>query len=194
MMDTDFPSSGKARPTGDHLEKRQTVSVLDCARRRRRRRPAGRALSRNGAGSLRSGANPALAAELEPQQQDDDRADDRPDDARRLEEPVLPVGPEQQVPQEATDEGPDDPDHNGGEDGQVLLSWDEQARDGAGDQADDEQADDETDHVYFSLFPMCTWRGALVVRCAGQPPTGRRLLHCPPAERYPRAQPSNQTG
>src|SRR5665213_466840 len=63
-----------------------------------------------------------LVAKPEPQKQHDDRADDRPDDAGRLNKSASRVVVEEQVAQEAADERPDHAQQDGAADGQILLA------------------------------------------------------------------------
>jgi hypothetical protein len=81
------------------------------------------------------------------QEQDHQGADDRPDDADRVEAVNAQRTVLDQVLQEAPDEGADDAERAGAEASDGIPAWHEQPGDGAGDEADDQQHDDEYEHA-----------------------------------------------
>src|ERR1700712_990287 len=95
----------------------------------------------------KSAADRVAVAEAEPEQQHDHRSDEGSDDSGGLQEAVLGVLVEDQVAEESADERSDDAQHDGHPDGDVLPAGHNQARKRAGDQPDDDDADDETEHV-----------------------------------------------
>src|SRR6478736_2214124 len=80
------------------------------------------------------------------QTEHDDRAEDRPDDARGLQESAVGVAAEQQEAQEAADERADDAEHDREQDAHALLARDERASDEAGDESDDDQTENCPEH------------------------------------------------
>src|SRR5215468_699294 len=90
---------------------------------------------------------PAPAPEDPRDQQDDDGADDRAQDARRVQREERHGVEEHQVLQEAPDEGADDPEAQGREQAHLVPAGYDQPGDGPRDQAHDEQDDNERQHV-----------------------------------------------
>src|SRR5215831_11611339 len=80
------------------------------------------------------------------EKQDHERADDRTDDARRVDPVDGHRVLEEQVLQESPDEGPQHTECDRAQEPDRVLAGHEQPGDGAGDQADDEQDDDECQH------------------------------------------------
>jgi hypothetical protein len=99
------------------------------------------------------------------------RADDGADDAGGLQEPVLGVVVEEQVAEESAHEGSDNPEDDGHKDRHVLTAGHDQPCEGAGDQSDDDQGDDESEHG--EPFRWRTRPGRLVRCLSPNHPLGR---------------------
>src|SRR5215471_6786006 len=112
----------------------------------------------------------AAPAALEPgyaqEKQDHERADDRTDDARRVDPVDGHRVVEEQVLQESPDEGPQHTECDRAQEPHRVLAWHEQPGDGAGDQADDEQDDDECQHERTATRQRDTYASA-VAACHG---------------------------
>src|SRR5664279_1054895 len=93
-----------------------------------------------------SAANRAAPADPQPDQQDDDRTDEGTNDPRGLQETVLGVLVENDVAQKPADERPDNTQDDRHQDRDVLSAGHDEAGQRAGDQTDDDDADDETQH------------------------------------------------
>ena len=81
---------------------------------------------------------------VDPEQ--DDGTDDRAEQPGGAEAAVGGVAPEQDVGQEAAYEGPDDAEHDGGADAHGVTAGNQEPGQRTGDEADHEQAEDESDH------------------------------------------------
>ncbi len=94
-----------------------------------------------------SAAAAGLRVEEPEQDQQDQGTDDRPDDPDRVEAVDAQRVVLNQVLQEAAHERADDAEHDGAEQPDGVAPGDEEPRDGAGDEADDDQNDNEGNHA-----------------------------------------------
>src|SRR6476619_7841313 len=92
------------------------------------------------------GAHRAASAYTSPDQQNDDGADDGADDPGGLEEAIRSVLVEDQVSEESAHERTDDAQDDGHRNRQVLLAWNAQPRQCAGNESDDDDRDNESKH------------------------------------------------
>ena len=100
------------------------------------------------------------------EEQQDEGADDRSDNAHGVEAVNAHVVVLDEVLEESADEGPDDAEHDGAEDAEGVTARKKQAGDQTGDQADDDQDDDEGNHgsILSSLRDICVVRKIMMNR------------------------------
>jgi methionyl-tRNA synthetase len=94
-----------------------------------------------------SAAAAGLRVEQPEQDQQDQGADDRPDDPDRVEAVDAERVVLDQVLQEAAHERADDSEHDGAEQPDGVAPGDQEPRDGAGNEADNDQDDNESNHA-----------------------------------------------
>jgi methionyl-tRNA synthetase len=116
-----------------------------------RRRAAARPSPGVPAPGLRRGRSVAAAAgfhvEKPQQEQQHEGADDRPEDADQVEAVNAQRVVLDEVLQETPDEGAEDAQHDGAEEADGVPAGQEQPSDSAGDEADDDQHDNESNHA-----------------------------------------------
>jgi methionyl-tRNA synthetase len=115
-----------------------------------------------------SAAAAGLRVEQPEQDQQDQGADDRPDDPDRVEAVNAERVVLDQVLQKAAHERAHDAEHDGAEEADGVTAGDQEPRDGAGDEADDDQNDNESNHA--GMLPrsrvLCVL-GRIVMKPAG---------------------------
>jgi hypothetical protein len=133
-------------------------------------RPVFRRLSATAAG---------LRVEQPEQDQQDQGTDDRSDDPDRVEAVNAQRVMLDQVLQEPAHERAHDAEHDGAEQPDGVAPRDEKARDGAGNEADDNQDDNESDHAGKLPRPrvLCAL-GRIVMRPPGSTPPARARAGC----------------
>src|ERR1700722_5298744 len=102
----------------------------------------------------------ALRAGQPHEEQQDEGADDRADDADGVEAVDVDLVVLDQVLQESADEGADDAEDDGSEEADGVAAGKKQAGDQSSDQPDDDQHDDEGSHavLFSSVRALCTIR------------------------------------
>jgi methionyl-tRNA synthetase len=111
------------------------------------RLPGPRPVFRRLAQRARSVPAAGLDAEKPQQEQQHEGTDDRPDDPDQVEAVNAQRVVLDEVLQETPDEGAEDAEHDGAEDPDGIPAGQEQPSDRAGDEADDYQHDDESNHA-----------------------------------------------
>jgi methionyl-tRNA synthetase len=116
----------------------------------------------------RLSATPAGLRVEQPQQDEQDQGtDNRSDDPDRVEAVNAQRVVLDQVLQEAAHERSHDAEHDGAEDADGVAAGDQQPSDGAGDQPDDNQYDDESDHGgKLPRSPVLCMLGRIVMKTA----------------------------